>query len=139
MASLAQLSELGFEHVKCFYSTELSLSCLLYVLAFNRSHLLPRAFLSCRYFTDVSHLPAVSAAIQQMNQSTGRIAAAVTKALEGWRVHSHIWKANKDALITKLQVGLLTIFIQEQPIIVKLNLTYTSMQQPICPSLKLVH
>ena len=67
--------------------------------------------LSCRYFTDVSHLPAVSAAIQQMNQSTGRIAAAVTKALEGWRVHSHVWKANKDALIAKLQVGLPTIFI----------------------------
>lgn len=60
---------------------------------------------SFRYLMDITHSSAVTTAIQVVNTSAGRIAAAVNKILEGWRGHSHVWKANKDGLITKLQVS----------------------------------
>ena len=46
-------------------------------------------------------------AILGITQSASRVAAAVSKAIDRWKVHSHVWKADKDVVIDNLQVLLL--------------------------------
>jgi len=48
-------------------------------------------------------------AILGITQSATRTAAALTNAMEGWKALSHIWKADREATIAKLQVCSLEI------------------------------
>lgn len=68
---------------------------------------------SCRYFQDLAHSAAVVKAILSITQSASRAAATVSKAVEEWRIHAHVWKADQEAVLAALKVSL-TRFVLKQ-------------------------